>query len=177
MDTNENGQPHIPIADSPDGVTLQTKNPDELIRYLIQGGPRLSQQAAWRLNDLLANGPILKEKHLSTLLKILAVPTAPDPLKRNILKLLVLTGPIPKKHHGTLLDCCLKFIENPTTKTAAAAYSFKILPWLCQYYPAILPHIKTVIEIRTVTASAGFRAAAKNFLMTITKNSKRGKPG
>ncbi len=145
------------------------KGVEQLLKIFLTAEPSISQRAAWCLNYLVRSKVSFSEKQYGVLLKTVKGPGLQESLQRMILKLLLLSDPPPKKFQGILMDCCLNFIEEPTTKTASAGYAFRILLRFCSEYPDIIPHVLLIIESRLPTVSPGFRSAAKNFINCTTK--------
>ncbi len=72
--------------------------------------------------------------------------------------------PIPEDYHGTLMDSCFKFIEDPKTAIAVKAFSLHLLHQLSKTYPEILPELKLVIEDKLDNETAAFKSVARKIL-------------
>lgn len=135
----------------------------QLVNLFINDEYRVVQVAAWPLSYVLEAHPGLAKKHLPVLLRNLDKPDAIPAVKRNILRALQ-TVPIPKKHHGMVMNHCFNYISDPTEKPAVKAFSLTVLENLSQTYPDIRGELKLIIESSIEHESPAFISRAKKIL-------------
>lgn len=142
---------------------------DELLQIFIKGPYRITQRAAWPLSFIAIAYPWLIEKYYDLLLHKLNDEKQHEGVRRNIMRIFAAMKSYPEKHHGLLMDCCLRFIESVNTKVAVQAHALKILSNLSVSYPEIIPEIKMIIEERVAGATAAYVSASNQFLKATKK--------
>jgi len=141
----------------------------ELMNCFASDEYRLSQRASWCVNWAAKKYPKMLEPYIDLLVERLQMPDANDSVQRNALKILNDTN-IPEKHHGSLMNTCFTFIEEPKTATAVKAFSLHMLRKLSKFYPEILPELQLLIEDRIDNETPAFKSAAKQILKLKVKN-------
>jgi hypothetical protein len=146
-----------------------------LMSIFFNDEPRLVQRSAWTLSYVIGKYPTLMGPYLAQTIDLLgtfglppadgrASPTATvSAVPRNILRVLQ-DMDIPEVHQGKLMDCCFRFVSDPTTPIAVKAFSLTVLHNLSKQYPEILPELETVIQERLPYETAAFRSRAKKIL-------------
>ncbi|MFT3901681.1 MAG: hypothetical protein QM727_00785 [Niabella sp.] len=142
------------------------KRLDALLDLFLHGEYRITQKAAWVLGTVGGHNPEWIKKHLRTLLTEMQKTDRHPSIRRNITRILELVN-IPEKHHGVVLDCCIRYISDPRETIATQSYALGILQKLSILYPEIRPEIKMIIENRMPDASPAFRSRAKAFLKSL----------
>ncbi len=135
----------------------------ELMDCFASDDARLSQRASWCVNWAAKKYPQMLEPYIDLLVARLQMPNANDSVQRNALKILN-DITIPEKHHGSLMNTCFTFIEEPKTATAVKAFSLHMLRKLSKFYPEILPELQLIIEDRIDNETPAFKSAAKQIL-------------
>jgi hypothetical protein len=135
----------------------------DLMRLFFKGDYRLTQHAAWPISYCIRQYPILAKPYFKKFIDQLSNSEAHPAARRNIIRLLQFVE-IPKKFHGKLMDICFQFISNPEEAIAVKAFSLTILSKLAEFYPEILPEIKTVIETRWEFETPAFHSRARKIL-------------
>ena len=138
----------------------------ELMDCFASDDSRLSQRAAWCVNWAGKKYPKMLLPYVDLLVERLQHPQANDSVQRNALRVLIDID-IPEKHHGTLMNTCFTFIEEPKTATAVKAFSLHMLRKLSQFYPEILPELQLIIEDKFSNETPAFKSAAKQVLKLI----------
>jgi hypothetical protein len=142
--------------------TSQTRF-DELVYLFLNDEYRVVQRAAWPFSLIAEAQPGLIKKHLKKIIDNLGKPGLHNAVKRNTVRLLQ-TVPIPKSLQGKVMDICFRFIEDPKEAVAVKAFSLTVLGNLAQQYPAILPELKTIIELQWPHQTAAFKSRARQVL-------------
>ncbi|WP_460766851.1 hypothetical protein [Niabella terrae] len=142
---------------------------DQLMELFLNGENRMVQRAAWPLSYCAIQHPELIKKHYGSLLKRLNAPGQPSAVPRNILRLLD-QGPLPPKtFHGTLMDKCFYFIEDPNAPIAVKAFSLGILYRLTTIYPEIAPELVLIIDTHFEKSTAAFRSRARKIRKSLSQ--------
>lgn len=154
-------------------IGTDQKKFDELFLSFMNGEPKVVQRAGWPLSYAVIANPSFITKHYPALFKKLKDPAQHDAVHRHIMKMFSVIDTYPEKYHGALMDQCLRFIEDPKTKVAIQAYSFRTLTRLCKPYPEIIPEIELIIDERMPDAKAAFKASAKQYLKKVRNTLKK----
>lgn len=148
---------------------------DALLKvFLTHQNYRIVQRAAWPLSYAAIHQPQLVDKHYNKIVRHLDVPGQPAAVRRNILRIFDQLPEIPEVYHGVLMDRCFEYVADADETIAAQAYALGVLEKLTQWYPEILPELKTLLELRMPNAPPAFRARAKKVLK---KKQKAAGPG
>lgn len=144
-------------------VGASQKRFDELFHLFLNDEYRVVQRAAWSVCYCCIAHPKFIKNHWGSLLKNLQNPNLHNAVKRNTMRLLKEIA-IPQKFKGQIMDCCFKYIENPTEAVAVKAYALTILTNLAKEYPEIIAEIKLLIDDQLPRQTAAFKVRAKVFL-------------
>ncbi len=136
---------------------------DALMQIIYTAEYRIVQRASWPLGYIAANHPSLINKHYDKMLSLLDQPNQPTAVRRNLLRILDQIPEIKEAFHGTIMDACFRYIENPNEPIAVQAFALGILHKLSTQYPEIVPEILSIIEIRLPEASPALKSKAKKF--------------
>lgn len=142
---------------------------DNLFSLFMNGEDKIVQRAAWPLSYAAIANPSFINKHYKSLFKKLNDPKQHDAVHRNIMKAFSEIEKYPEKHHGMLMDHCLRFVEDPKIKVAIKAYSLRTLEKLIRLYPEIISEVKIIIEEGSPNATKAYAASGKNFLKAVEK--------
>ncbi|MCW5910871.1 MAG: hypothetical protein KIT62_07345 [Cyclobacteriaceae bacterium] len=135
---------------------------DELMQVLIQGPYRITQRAAWPMSYCVEQQPQLLNPHYSAVSKLLASPSQPDAVKRNLLRALQFVK-IPTRYQGRIADCCFAFMTGKEP-IAVKAFAMTVLANLAKENQELKNEIIPIIESQLPYGSAGFISRAKRVL-------------
>ena len=138
----------------------------ELMKCFLDKEYRVAQRAAWSVSWAAIQKPKMIQPYIKELVAQLERKDVHSAVIRNSVRVLECIE-IPKKFHGTVMNACFNFIENPSTPVAIKAFSLTTLFNLSKFYPDIKQELKLIIEERWDTESAAFRARGKRILKNI----------
>lgn len=108
----------------------------KLIDIFLNGEYRMTQRASWPLSYAACAQPRLVTPYLGRLIKKLYEPDLHPALPRNILRIFEEIE-IPAKHHGALVDICMRFIHDARMSVAIRAFSMTVAARICRQYPEL----------------------------------------
>ena len=143
-----------------------TKNFKELMNCFIDDEYRVAQRAAWSVSWAAKKQPVLIFPYIKTLVAQLNRKDVHHSVIRNAVRILRDIN-IPERFHGEVMNSCFNYIEEPATPVAIKAFALTILGNLAKVYPEIKNELRVIIEERSATETAAFKARAKHVLKQI----------
>ncbi|PWE00667.1 hypothetical protein [Marinilabilia rubra] len=151
---------------------------DFLIQYLIQKPEEIESlikimkveektawRAAWVLDHLNQNKPLLLKPHLKEINTILKA-TEYNGVRRSLLKILI-TNPCAKNDDGDLLDLCFQWIASPSVPIAIRAHSMQFIVNLLPAYPELKNEFQLSLETAIHDESKGVSGKARRILSSL----------
>jgi len=140
---------------------------EELVNIFLRGPIRVTINASWALGYCVQNHPALIKQCLPKIIKAAKHTTAPDAVKRNLVRLLQYIT-IPKKLQGTVANLCFQFIENKKEAVAIKVFSMTVLSNLAKENPELKPELIAVIEDQLPYAKPAYLSMAKKVLRELS---------
>lgn len=135
----------------------------ELVNLFMSGPYRVTQRAAWPLSCCVENNPMLIEPHLKELLNYSTKPSAPQAVKRNIVRLLQFIE-IPKRLQALTTEICFQLFSNKKEPIAVRVFSMTVLSNLAKKLPELKNELIPLIEDQLPYGSAGFISRGRKML-------------
>ncbi len=142
------------------------KNFKALMQCFMSDEYRLAQRAAWSVSWAAKKKPVMITPFIKDLVAVLQKSNVHTAVIRNAVRVLEAID-IPEKFHGTVMNACFNFIEQPSTPVAIKAFSLTTLFNLSKFYPEIKHELKIIIEERWDTETAAFKSRGKKILNNI----------
>ena len=142
------------------------KNFKALMQCFMSDEYRLAQRAAWSVSWAAKKKPVMITPFIKDLVAVLQKSNVHTAVIRNAVRVLEAID-IPEKFHGTVMNACFNFIEQPSTPVAIKAFSLTTLFNLSKFYPEIKHEVKIIIEERWDTETAAFKSRGKKILNNI----------
>ena len=142
------------------------KNFKALMQCFMSDEYRLAQRAAWSVSWAAKKKPVMITPFIKDLVAVLQKSNVHTAVIRNAVRVLEAID-IPEKFHGTVMNACFNFIEQPSTPVAIKAFSLTTLFNLSNFYPEIKHELKIIIEERWDTETAAFKSRGKKILNNI----------
>ena len=139
---------------------------DELIHILEKGDEEIARRAAWPISYIAEKNPIIFEKHLPILVKILGRDDVHTAIYRNILRALQFVK-LSEEYEGEILDRCFCMLNSSKYPIAVKVFSMSVIYNLTKKYPEIKSELKSSIEALMPDASAGVKSRGSRILKLI----------
>lgn len=139
------------------------KKVDALVKIVAGNDKRLSQRASWALGYVGERSHYHLTPHLKQLLVLMTEPNRHPALRRNITRALQYVH-LPEDLHGTVMDTCFRFLEDPKEAAAVKAFSISILENLWHEYPEIGDELRIVLTTLMEDALPSFKVRARRLL-------------
>lgn len=139
------------------------KKVDALVNIVGSSDKKLSQRASWVLGYVGERSHYHLIPHLSKLLEWMVEPNRHPAIRRNITRALQYVH-LPEDLHGTVMDTCFRFLEDPKEAAAVKAFSISILENLWYEYPEIGDELRTVLTTLMEDALPSFKVRARRLL-------------
>jgi hypothetical protein len=117
----------------------------ELINLFFNGEFVVKQRAAWPLSYVAIEHPELIKHYFSKLTLQLSKTENHPSINRNILRIFEEMD-IPEKHHGNLIDLCLKFIVDIKQPIAIRAFSITVAVNISKNYPELKRELLLILD-------------------------------
>lgn len=117
----------------------------ELINLFFNGEFVVKQRAAWPLSYVAIEHPELIKPYFSKLTHQLSKTENHPSINRNILRIFEEMD-IPEKHHGNLIDLCLKFIVDIKQPIAIRAFSITVAVNISKNYPELKRELLLILD-------------------------------
>lgn len=124
---------------------------------------RVTQRAAWAVNNCAEAYPWLLMPYVGAMLQNLERPHLHDSIKRNTVRVLQFIE-IPDEHHGLAFEVCLGLLNTPREAVAIKVFSMTVLANLVQKYPELTEELRLSIEEQMPYQTASFRSRGKKLL-------------
>lgn len=134
-----------------------------LVKIVGSEDKKLSQRAAWVLGYVGERSHYHLTPHLKQLLVLMTEPNRHPAIRRNITRALQYVH-LPEDFHGTVMDTCFRFLEDPKEAAAVKAFSISILENLWHEYPEIGDELRTVLTTLMEDALPSFKVRARRLL-------------
>ncbi len=162
----DHSKPHaLKIADH---ACASRKNFKELMECFMSDDYRLAARAAWSVNWAARKKPEMVSPYIGNLVSVLEKKEVHDAVIRNSLRVLE-DVELPEAYHGTLMNICFGFVEDPKTPNAIKAFSLTILERLMKIYPEIKQELKLIIEENWDHETPAFKSRGKKILKALSK--------
>ncbi|MBS4027409.1 MAG: hypothetical protein KGZ58_02130 [Ignavibacteriales bacterium] len=140
----------------------------ELMDLFFGNEYRVTQRAAWIVNECNENHPQLVQPYLKEMLEYLSTPDLYAAVKRNTVRILT-TMEIPGKLLGRVATICFDFLSSPNETIAVKVHSMKVLSTICKKEKDFINELRLLIEQQVPYATSGFLACARNTLKELEK--------
>lgn len=138
-----------------------------LVTLFLEGPIRVTQYAAWPLSYCIAEHPQLVNKHYTSLIHAAEKASAPDAVKRNVMRLLQFVE-IPAKYQGKVANLCFRFLSNSKEAVAIRVFSMTVLANLSKTNPDLIPELKILIEDGMLQGKPAFLSRGRKILKLLT---------
>jgi hypothetical protein len=138
----------------------------ELMEIFFDGNTRKNQYAASVMIHCIDEWDYLLNPYLEKLILNLQNDGLHDAIKRNSVRVLQ-DVEIPEKLHGSMVDICFKYLQNPSEAIAIKVFSMTIIHNLTKDYPELIEELKFILEEQMPFQSAGFRSRAGKILRSL----------
>lgn len=139
------------------------KKVDALVKIVAGNDKKLSQRASWALGYVGERTADHLFPHLKQLLLLMTEPNRHPAIRRNVTRALQYIH-LPEDLHGTVMDTCFRFLEDPKEAAAVKAFSISILENLWRKYPEIGDELRTVLTTLMEDALPSFKVRARRLL-------------
>jgi hypothetical protein len=138
----------------------RTEENQELFNLLWTMAGEQKQNRSWRLLWILDHASEKKNDFILPILDEvyqLILQTTNESYIRHGMKL-ILRCPVKEEYASALLDCCVKWMNNPKAKISSQVYGLEFFYKTCELYPEMAPELLAYIEdILERNPSAGYR--------------------
>lgn len=141
---------------------------NELMAIFKTNNPLLIQRASWPLGFIADEQPQLILPHLGTLLQLLHLPLH-DAYKRNVFRMLRIMPNIPLKHHGNIIEHCMKAITDHNQPGAIRAFAIHVMAILTLQYPDLAHEFKATLETFVHHPLPALRSSSKKALAQLSR--------
>jgi len=148
----------------------------ELMNCFSHGEYRIAQRAAYSVLWIVKLNPDAIKPYIAEIVSLIERKDVHVAVIRNSVRVLE-TVEIPEEFHGTVMNACFKYLENPLAPIAVKAFSMTTLFNLAKIYPDILHELKLIIEEGWDNETPAFRSRGRKILKYIEANKNKIKEG
>jgi hypothetical protein len=146
-----------------DWINGSSEHFSELMEIFFDGNTRKNQYAASVMIHCIDKWNYLLNPYLERLILNLQNDGLHDAIKRNTVRVLQ-DVEIPENLHGTVVDICFKYLQNPSEAIAIKVFSMTIIHHLTKKYPELIEELRFILEEQLPFQTAGFRSRAGKIL-------------
>lgn len=128
---------------------------------------RYNQRAAWPVGIIGCRYPDLIYPYIDEMIAIMDDPSH-DAVLRNIVRVFEEID-LPPEAQGTVYEKCFHFILHTDYPIAVRCFSLTVLFNIAQVHEALIPELKSAIEMMLPHGSSGFKSRGKKILNKIEK--------
>lgn len=137
----------------------------EMIDQIENPNPIVAWRAAWVIDKLVKNDPLIMLPYHLRLIKILKQ-TPSNGVRRHLTRILSST-PSQASEDGVLVDLCFEWILNPKIPVAVKVNAMQLILELCKIYPDLKPELRLTIEAGVENGTPAYKSCAKKILQNL----------
>ena len=141
-------------------------NMRELMDCFSHGEYRIAQRASYSVLWVVKLNPDTIKPFIREIINLIEKKDVHVAVIRNSIRVLE-TVYIPEEFHGTVMNACFNYLENPKSPIAVKAFSMTTLFNLAKVYPDILQELKQIIEEGWDNETPAFKSRGKQILKYI----------
>jgi hypothetical protein len=138
-----------------------------LMELFLKDEYRITQRAAWVVNEIAEKHPHLIQPYLEPMLHNLLNNKVHDAVARNSIKILCSLPNLEKQTDeviGLAVDICFRYLEGSSVAVAIKAYSMIALEILCRREPDLKSELALLIEEQMPHQTPAFTGLGKKIL-------------
>ena len=145
---------------------------DQLFRIFTKEAYRLVQRAAWAVSICIEKHPHLLDAYYPKIVELLSDPASPDPVKRNITRMLQFVS-IPEEWSGYIYDKCFSFVASAKEPIAVRCFSMQVTYQIALDIPELEAEVRELLIDVKDCEEPGIRSRSRRLLKALDKPKSR----